>query len=286
MDNNISGREKKQKKINTKRHLNTCLWWVFVFAVSIALMLIAELAVVSYYKGTYTVDSDLPTAYKFLSVTIVMTLLAIGMIIKKIADLDYKFLKIQKAKPALILKLACINIITWIVMLVFVSKHGYIIPTFADIFSGNFSSGIFEYTLGLRMSYISYTNLISKLILIPIATEIIFRGVLYDGLKDMCSVKGAMIISSMLVAFASVAFLDLGIDSFIVMFVTGLIYAYCYEKTKTLWYPIFLHAINPLFELGTVGLSYTYVFFIGGLLLIISIVILLIMYLKERKTNE
>ena len=76
-------------------------------------------------------------------------------------------------------------------------------------------------------------------LLIPACEEIIFRKGLFKSLKSYMPLWAALLISSVL--FSAIHF---SLLYFVPLAILGFIFAYSYEKTKSLWVPILLHAFN------------------------------------------
>jgi len=87
-------------------------------------------------------------------------------------------------------------------------------------------------------------TLIAAAVVAPIAEELFFRGFLYGGLRGRIGVVGAMLVST--VFFTA---LHLSLDQFIPIFFLGLVLAWLYEKTGSLYPGIFLHATNNALSL-------------------------------------
>ena len=82
---------------------------------------------------------------------------------------------------------------------------------------------------------------IAALIIAPIYEELIFRGVIYDDTKKLFNAKIAALVSSILFGLIH---LYGGYAQVIGAIVSGLLSAYCYEKTKSLYACIFLHSLH------------------------------------------
>jgi len=80
----------------------------------------------------------------------------------------------------------------------------------------------------------------------PVAEEIFFRGFLYGGMRNLWGVGWGLVVSS--VVFALV---HLTPGVLVPIFVIGLVLAYLYERTESLWPSIVLHAlVNALAFIG------------------------------------
>ncbi|MDD3777568.1 MAG: type II CAAX endopeptidase family protein [Actinomycetota bacterium] len=75
----------------------------------------------------------------------------------------------------------------------------------------------------------------------PFSEEIFFRGFLYSAFKKAWGINAGLFLSSLLFALA-----HMEIYSFIPIFLIGWILAYMFEKTRSLFPVIFLHAIYNL----------------------------------------
>jgi len=75
----------------------------------------------------------------------------------------------------------------------------------------------------------------------PIIEEVFFRGFLYSAFKKNWGVLPALFLSSILFSLV-----HLEIYSFIPLFIIGWLLAYIFEKTKSLFPAIFLHAVYNL----------------------------------------
>ncbi|MCD4670519.1 MAG: CPBP family intramembrane metalloprotease [Actinomycetia bacterium] len=75
----------------------------------------------------------------------------------------------------------------------------------------------------------------------PIIEEVFFRGFLYSAFKKNCGILPALFLSSILFSLV-----HLQVYSFIPLFIIGWILAYIFEKTKSLFPAIFLHAAYNL----------------------------------------
>lgn len=71
----------------------------------------------------------------------------------------------------------------------------------------------------------------------PLVEELLFRGIVYKRLRTIMNITPAMIISAALFGLVHGNMVQ-----FIYAFLIGLIFAFVYEKFKTIWAPIILHA--------------------------------------------
>lgn len=78
-------------------------------------------------------------------------------------------------------------------------------------------------------------------LIIPIFEELLFRGVVHQGLKSKLPVWAAIIASSMIFSGCHVQ-----LSTIPPLFVMGVVLAWSYEKTKSIYTPIAIHIINNL----------------------------------------
>jgi membrane protease YdiL (CAAX protease family) len=78
-------------------------------------------------------------------------------------------------------------------------------------------------------------------IMAPVSEEIFFRGFMYNIFKHRLGIKAGVVLSALL--FALVHGAPIAIISIIPM---GMILALAYERTRSLWIPIVMHATNNM----------------------------------------
>lgn len=85
--------------------------------------------------------------------------------------------------------------------------------------------------------------LLASLVAAPLTEELTFRGVLYPALREKLGVGWAVLISATI--FAAIHPLQAGVFFVpVTQFLGGLIFAWSYEKTRSLVYPVIFHAIG------------------------------------------
>jgi membrane protease YdiL (CAAX protease family) len=90
---------------------------------------------------------------------------------------------------------------------------------------------------GLETWYGVILNLIGIGVLVPIAEELFFRGLVYDWLRQKMPIWAAVVISSVLFGLGH-------FDSWMMIvstFIMGIALAIAYESTKSIWISIFIH---------------------------------------------
>nr|WP_315315390.1 CPBP family intramembrane glutamic endopeptidase [Treponema denticola] len=88
--------------------------------------------------------------------------------------------------------------------------------------------------------------LIGSVIFGPIFEEILYRGLMYNKLKEISNAFIGVLISSILFALLHIPKYGFGINTFF-LFLVGILLAYCYEKSNNIYVPIFVHSINNFF---------------------------------------
>jgi membrane protease YdiL (CAAX protease family) len=76
----------------------------------------------------------------------------------------------------------------------------------------------------------------------PIAEELFFRGLLFGGLRQSIPFWPAAVISGIVFGVPHLTAGDVGVAVQLSLF--GVILAWCYERSGTLWVPIGIHAFN------------------------------------------
>ena len=128
--------------------------------------------------------------------------------------------------------------------------------------------------------------LIGSVIFGPIFEEILYRGLMYNKLKEISNAFIGVLISSILFALLHIPKYGFGINTFF-LFLVGILLAYCYEKTDNIYVPILVHSINNFFIFL---FNYVYFYFLIVIYFIIFIAGIIIAiqeikkHLKVRKT--
>lgn len=138
-------------------------------------------------------------------------------------------------------------------------------------------------------------NLLLFAIIPAFCEELIFRGVMYNGLKRGIGRVGAIFLSSLLFAL-----LHQNITQFIFPFIMGIVFSVVVEKTGNLFYAMILHLfanittltiqflinINALTLPTEIGAVYVVVSIILALVVSALFVIFYLFYLKKQKVEE
>ena len=159
---------------------------------------------------------------------------------------------------------------------------------FNDILSGKKNITIYDILIlekSLRPCFEPFM-FIATVIISPIFEEILYRGLMYNKLKEISNAFIGVLISSILFAFLHIPKYGFGINMFF-LFLAGILLSYCYEKTNNIYVPIFVHSINNFFIFL---FNYVYFYFLIIIYFIIFIAGIMIAiqeikkYLKVRKT--
>jgi len=131
--------------------------------------------------------------------------------------------------------------------------------------------------------------LIGTVIIGPIFEEILYRGLMYNKLKQISNAFIAVFISSILFALLHIPGYGFNIKMFSLV-LDGILLTYCYEKTDNIYVPILVHSINNFF-IFLFNYVYFYflivIYFIIFIIAFIILIIDIIKYVKVRKTfNE
>ena len=159
---------------------------------------------------------------------------------------------------------------------------------FNDILSGKKNITIYDILIlekSLRPCFEPFM-FIATVIISPIFEEILYRGLMYNKLKEISNVFIAVFISSILFALLHIPGYGFNIKMFSLV-LDGILLTYCYEKTDNIYVPILVHSINNFFIFL---FNYVYFYFLIIIYFIIFIAGIIIAiqeikkHLKVRKT--
>ena len=180
----------------------------------------------------------------------VYTVLGIAVITFKRYKENKNLLQFKPFKFSTVIKISLVDIIiTTLISWVLFRGFNYFKNTIQKsfIYFLNRFTGKESFTIRtIFNTYFIYKPLIiyefiTSLIIAPIYEELIFRGVIYDDTKKLFNAKIAALVSSIL--FGLMHF-NGGYSQVIKTAIGGLLSAYCYEKTKSLYACILLHSLN------------------------------------------
>ncbi|UTY29372.1 CPBP family intramembrane glutamic endopeptidase [Treponema putidum] len=227
---------------NKKKILTVFYWFISViFEAFIAFFIIDIIYVYIFmYKEEYW----------SIILTIVYTVLGIAVItFKRFQEnknlLQFKPFKFSTVIKILLLAISITMFITWVVFRDFNYFKNIIqnsIIYFLNRFTGKESFTIRTiFNTYFIYEPLVFRKFITALIIAPIYEELIFRGVIYDDTKKLFNAKIAALVSSIL--FGLMHF-NGGYLQVTVTMLDGLLLAYCYEKTQSLYACILLHSLN------------------------------------------
>lgn len=81
-------------------------------------------------------------------------------------------------------------------------------------------------------------GLILSGIIAPLVEELVYRGILFNGIKRLVKPFYAGVISSILFAYGHAGLLQA-----VYAFIIGLVFAYAYHHTKRFWVPVMMHSV-------------------------------------------
>ena len=122
-----------------------------------------------------------------------------------------------------------------------------------------------------------FIQIICSGIIGPIIEELLFRGIVYNKLKEITSSEKSMLISTIIFSL-----LHFSLSDIIYTFILGIIFVYIYEKNNNIKYPIIVHiSANISVILLSIIISLKNIFINVGLI-VINLLILLLIYSKNQ----
>ena len=115
-----------------------------------------------------------------------------------------------------------------------------------------YSFNFFQENMGKISYYDVFKNpelwnyvLIGGMIFAPVAEEMLCRYYMYNNLKYKYSdALIANIISSVIFGLFHISVYGYDLNAVMIISITGMAFAYCYEKTKTIWTPMIMHSLH------------------------------------------
>jgi len=223
-------KEETQSNIILKRTLN----WVDLVMV---LGGIACIYVMLAY-GTYWLMERWPYERILLYLNAFVTQLAFVLLIwtvKRVrhwewADFGWHAVSFKKVLP----KILGLYALTWVINIsyaIFLYQHGLTPP----------ETDVYTKLLGQATWYTLILNLILAGVLAPVVEEVLFRGVVFGSLQAYFGKWTSAVLSAMI--FSALHFQAYG---FFPRFMLGMILVYLYDKYKSLYPAIGLHALNNI----------------------------------------
>ena len=226
---------------NKKKVLAVFYWFISIIIEAFIAFFILDLIYV--YVFMYKEE------YWYIILTIVYTVIGIAIITFKRFKENKNLLQFKPFKFSTVIKIYFIGIIiTTLIAWIFRGFGNFknmiesSVIYFLNRFTGkeSFTVRTIFNTNFIYKPLIIY-EFIAALIIAPIYEELIFRGVIYDDTKKLFNAKIAALVSSIL--FGLMHF-NGGYSQVIKTAIGGLLSAYCYEKTKSLYACILLHSLN------------------------------------------
>ena len=180
----------------------------------------------------------------------VYTVLGIAVITFKRFKENKNLLQFKPFKFSTVIKVYLIDIImtvllVWLVLRGFDNFKNLIENSFFYFFNRFTGKESFTIRTIFNTNFIYEPLVIQKFIttltIVPIYEELIFRRIIYDDTKKLFNAKIAALVSSILFGLIH---LHGGYMKIIATMAGGLLSAYCYEKTKSLYACIILHSLN------------------------------------------
>ncbi|MEX0807513.1 MAG: type II CAAX endopeptidase family protein [Dongiaceae bacterium] len=138
-----------------------------------------------------------------------------------------------------------------LLFLIYIILDGYLVKTLELDPDGTLTEELAGQFISPQSSLLQIAlAMLSLGIMVPIAEELLFRGMVLRWLQERTGAGAAIAISSLL--FATVHFyflvLDPGIGLFVTgqIFVLGLLLGWLYVWSRSIWPPIVLHVVNNL----------------------------------------
>ena len=227
---------------NKKKILTVSYWFISVIVEAFTAYFIIEIIYVDVlmYKEEYW----------YILKTLVYTVLGIAIITFKRYKENKNLLQFKPFKFSTVIKVCLIDIIiTTLIAWVLFSGFNYFKNTIQSsvIYFLNRFTGKESFTVrSIFNTYFIYKpfviqRFIMTLTIVPIYEELIFRRVIYDDTKKLFNAKIAALVSAVLFGLIHLHGSYMQIT---VTMVGGLLSAYCYEKTKSLYACILLHSIH------------------------------------------
>ncbi len=188
--------------------------------------------------GTYWLMESLPYERTLMYLNAFLTQLSFGLLIwtvKRIrhwewADFGWHSVELKKAFP----KIMVVYALTWVVNIsyaIFLYQHG-LTPPDTDVYSK---------LLGQATWYTLILNLVLAGVLAPVVEEVLFRGIIFGSLQAYFGKWTSAVLSAAI--FSALHFQAYG---FFPRFMLGMVLVYLYDKYKSLYPAIALHALNNI----------------------------------------
>lgn len=157
----------------------------------------------------------------------------------------------------------------------------FFIDTIINIINSN-SNIYFKAQELLLRSNNSLLGILITVIIIPILEEIIFRGIVFNEIRDKINIKASIIFQALIFC---ICYMDLvqGLYAFIL----GVVLGYIYKVTNSLWCNIIAHILFNIFGgfLIPLVLSFTGVYKVLNMILGISLMLIGVYFIYRENKN-
>ena len=277
-----------EENINKKVIKDLCILFILYFFAFFILSYTGKFLFKNFYNYYYT----LFVKYNGIFGSLLFLLFIIIFYLFYSKDLKIIFIY-KKLNFSVIIKgmiyLSSITMIYYIIQFIFDNAFLFnFFKYFNDVLTGKKNITIYDILIleKLQRPRFEPFMLIATVIISPIFEEILYRGLLYNKLKEISNVFIAVFISSILFAFLHIPGYGFNIKMFSLV-LDGILLTYCYEKTDNIYVPILVHSINNFFIFL---FNYVYFYFLIVIYFIIFIAGIIIAiqeikkHLKARKT--
>ena len=227
---------------NKKRILTVVYWFISIIIEAFIFVIIIN--IIDTYVFMYKEE------YLYIIMALVYTVLGIAVITFKRFKENRNLLQFKLFKFSTVIKISLVDIIitaliTWVAFRGFNYFKNIIqnsIIYFLNRFTGKESFTVRTiFNTNFIYKLLVFQRFIMTLTIVPIYEELIFRGLIYDDTKKLFNVKIAALVSSILFGLTHFNGDYLPV---IVTMAGGLLSAYCYEKTKSLYACILFHSLH------------------------------------------
>jgi|GEM_PF-1197283 len=227
---------------NKKRILTVVYWFISIIIEAFIFVIIIN--IIDTYVFMYKEE------YLYIIMALVYTVLGIAVITFKRFKENRNLLQFKLFKFSTVIKISLVDIIitaliTWVAFRGFNYFKNIIqnsIIYFLNRFTGKESFTVRTiFNTNFIYKPLVFQRFIMTLTIVPIYEELIFRGLIYDDTKKLFNVKIAALVSSILFGLTHFNGDYLPV---IVTMAGGLLSAYCYEKTKSLYACILFHSLH------------------------------------------
>lgn len=212
-----------QKTLWSWNHVLPLLFMVFVFV-----PLFIEYLLKQYLKGFFQSEFYAGTLVGFI-MSIVFTL-SLYVVALRPLNLNWSHVGVRRFP-----KKYWLSIVGWSLGVIIISILIVILmDELISVSTGNSKTESLQSQLNIGTFLIGF---ISAAVISPIYEEILYRGFLYRYFRSKYGIKGGILISSLIFMIVHIP----TFNTLPVNFVTGLVFAWTYEKTGSIWPGVLIH---------------------------------------------